>query len=76
VTSGKLGDISMVTAQFCLPLMSVERLRRKDLMGGVLLDVGIYCVQFACHIYGEMPEKIIATGSLTDEGNYICVLKG
>jgi predicted dehydrogenase len=56
--------------------MSVERLRRKDLMGGVLLDVGIYCVQFACHIYGEMPEKIIATGSLTDEGNYICVLKG
>ncbi|VDI69118.1 dihydrodiol dehydrogenase / D-xylose 1-dehydrogenase (NADP) [Mytilus galloprovincialis] len=68
VNSGNLGDISMVTTQFCIPIMSVERLCRKDLMGGVLLDIGIYCIQFACHVYGEMPEKIIATGSLNEEG--------
>ena len=68
INSGELGDVSMVTVQFCLDLMSVERLRRKDLMGGVLLDIGIYCIQFACHVFGEMPEKIIAAGSLTEEG--------
>lgn len=68
INSGNVGDISMVTTQFCMPLMGVERIRKKDLMGGVLLDIGIYCVQFICHVYGEMPEKIIATGSLNEEG--------
>ena len=70
VESGNLGEVNMVTAQFCVPTMSVERVFRKDLMGGCLLDIGIYCVQFVTHVYRELPQKIIATGSLNEEGKF------
>jgi len=41
----------------------------KELGGGTILDLGIYCLQFACLIYdNEMPESIKASGFLNKDG--------
>ena len=33
------------------------------------MDLGIYCVQFASLVFGaERPEKVVAAGTLNDEG--------
>lgn len=42
----------------------------KELGGGTILDLGIYCLQFACLVYNnEMPESIKASGFLNE--NYV-----
>jgi len=41
----------------------------KELGGGTILDLGVYCLQFACLAYNnEMPESIKASGSLNANG--------
>lgn len=42
---------------------------KKELGGGTILDLGIYCLQFACLIFdNEMPESIKASGHLNENG--------
>lgn len=41
----------------------------KKLGGGTILDLGIYCLQFACLVYNdELPESIKAAGFLNEDG--------
>lgn len=43
--------------------------RLKHLGGGTTLDLGVYCTQFASLVFGgERPEKIVAAGTLNEEG--------
>ncbi|XP_015274029.1 PREDICTED: trans-1,2-dihydrobenzene-1,2-diol dehydrogenase-like isoform X2 [Gekko japonicus] len=64
-----IGDVVMVHADFGLPLITVPRTTEKELGGGGLLDIGLYCVQFACMVFeGEKPESIVASGFLHDTG--------
>lgn len=43
--------------------------RLKELGGGTILDLGIYCLQFVSLVYGnEMPESIKASGFLNESG--------
>ncbi|KAL4220378.1 hypothetical protein ACF0H5_020783 [Mactra antiquata] len=64
LSNGTLGDIKLVQANFCIPNAGVERIKNLDMGGGGILDIGIYVVQFACLVYGEMPESITAVGTL------------
>ncbi|XP_010877266.1 trans-1,2-dihydrobenzene-1,2-diol dehydrogenase [Esox lucius] len=69
LSQGDVGEVKMVKADFGLPLMSVPRAVQKELGGGALLDIGIYCLQFICMVYnGEKPECIQATGVCLDTG--------
>ncbi|KAJ8316875.1 hypothetical protein KUTeg_004779 [Tegillarca granosa] len=68
LASGRLGDVQMVTAKLCIPLLNVERIANNKLGGGCLLDVGVYTLQFACMVYDENPEQIIATGYVNKNG--------
>ncbi|XP_045175459.2 trans-1,2-dihydrobenzene-1,2-diol dehydrogenase-like isoform X2 [Mercenaria mercenaria] len=68
MAAGSLGDIRLVQATFCVPISQVERLRDVKLGGGACLDIGIYTIQFACLIFGEMPESITAVGNLMKSG--------
>jgi len=67
VQSGKLGDIQYIKADFGFPaLFNPEgRLFNPALGGGSLLDVGIYPL-FLCTLLLGQPEKIMATGSVSD----------
>lgn len=49
-----------------LPIFLIYRL--KKLGGGTILDLGIYCLQFASLIYNEYPENVKAAGFLNEDG--------
>lgn len=41
----------------------------KELGGGTILDLGVYCLQFVCLAYNnEVPESIQATGFVNEDG--------
>nr|XP_020648328.1 trans-1,2-dihydrobenzene-1,2-diol dehydrogenase-like [Pogona vitticeps] len=64
-----LGDVVALHAEFGIPLLSVPRCVEKELGGGALLDIGLYCVQLACMVFpGEKPESILASGFLYKTG--------
>lgn len=59
----------MVRAEFGTWMLGTPRLVEKELGGGVLLDIGCYCLQFVCMVYnGEKPDSVHATGFLTEKG--------
>ncbi|XP_031602395.1 trans-1,2-dihydrobenzene-1,2-diol dehydrogenase [Oreochromis aureus] len=63
LAQGELGEVKMVRSEFGVPLMHVSRAVQKELGGGALLDIGIYCLQFISMVYnGEKPESIQASG--------------
>ncbi|XP_047436433.1 trans-1,2-dihydrobenzene-1,2-diol dehydrogenase-like [Mugil cephalus] len=69
LAQGELGEVKMVRAEFALPLKGVPRTSQKELGGGALLDVGIYCLQVILMVYnGEKPESIHAVGFCQDTG--------
>src|SRR6187402_3363607 len=67
IARGDIGDVIMVQADHGQPIAHIDRMRRPDLAGGALLDLGIYPVAFAFDILGK-PDAITAVGQLTDEG--------
>jgi predicted dehydrogenase len=69
IASGILGEILTVQADHGQRLadQNIPRLVDPSLAGGALLDLGIYPVSFAHMILGN-PQKITATGVLTDRG--------
>ena len=47
IAGGKIGKVKGVEADFSMPLSHIERLRKPELAGGALLDLGIYSLTFA-----------------------------
>ncbi|XP_029000334.1 trans-1,2-dihydrobenzene-1,2-diol dehydrogenase-like isoform X2 [Betta splendens] len=69
LTQEELGEVKMVRAEFGVPLTHKPRCVQKELGGGALLDVGIYCLQLISMVYnGEKPECIQATGVPLETG--------
>ncbi|XP_073706975.1 trans-1,2-dihydrobenzene-1,2-diol dehydrogenase [Garra rufa] len=69
LSRGEVGEVKVVRADFGVPLTHVVRSVQKELGGGALLDIGIYCVQFVLMVFnGEKPESIQATGVCLDTG--------
>ncbi|KAI3356150.1 hypothetical protein L3Q82_017401, partial [Scortum barcoo] len=79
LAQAEVGDVQIVRADLGAPLTHVPRLVDRDLGGGALLDLGIYCLQFVFMVYnGERPESIQATGHRIDtgvDGTEVLVLK-
>ncbi|CAN9506760.1 unnamed protein product [Ophioblennius macclurei] len=66
---GELGEVRMVRAEFAQSLLHIPRTTQKELGGGVILDLGIYCLQFIFMVFnGEKPESIQASGVLLENG--------
>lgn len=69
LASGNIGDVHQVIASLGFRFPHVDRITKKELGGGTILDLGIYCLQFACLVYGnEMPESIKASGVVNENG--------
>ncbi|XP_072832786.2 trans-1,2-dihydrobenzene-1,2-diol dehydrogenase [Pogona vitticeps] len=69
LSQGSIGDVMVLHAEFGSPQLSIPRCVEKELGGGGLLDIGCYCIQFACMVFnGEKPESILASGFLHDTG--------
>ncbi|KAG7467994.1 hypothetical protein MATL_G00138060 [Megalops atlanticus] len=59
----EVGEAKVVRVEFGIPLLHVTRAVKKELGGGALLDIGVYCLQFALMVFdGEKPQSIQASG--------------
>ncbi|XP_056145691.1 trans-1,2-dihydrobenzene-1,2-diol dehydrogenase-like [Lampris incognitus] len=76
---GEVGEVQMVRADLGTPLTHIPRLAERELGGGALLSLGVYCLQFVFMVFnGERPESIQATGHCIDtgvDGTVVLVLK-
>ncbi|XP_068587071.1 trans-1,2-dihydrobenzene-1,2-diol dehydrogenase [Cebidichthys violaceus] len=69
LAQGEVGEVKMVTSEFGVPVIHLPRSSQKELGGGALLDLGVYCLQFICMVYNrEKPECIQAMGVCTETG--------
>jgi len=67
ITAGEIGEVKQVIASFGFAI-EADRLHKKELGGGSILDLGIYTVQLAQLIFGgEMPQ-VLSAGHLGPEG--------
>ena len=53
VDSGIIGKPSMLTANLAYPVSHKERISNPALGGGALLDLGVYCINFALMNFGD-----------------------
>lgn len=69
IDSGVLGEITSVEVEFGFEdLYKLERISRKDLGGGSLLDLGVYTIIYCQFVFQEEPKSVTATGKLSEEG--------
>ena len=61
VAEGKIGTVLGVEADFCIAAeRGPNRLYRKELAGGALLDTGVYGLNFAAMMLGNAPLRTVA----------------
>ena len=53
LASGVIGEPKMLSANLGKPISHKERIRRGELAGGVLLDMGVYALNFAEMVFGR-----------------------
>jgi predicted dehydrogenase len=69
IADGLIGDIRLITADFCfdLPFDPTHRLYDRSVGGGALLDLGIYPLSFATMLLG-IPDEVQSMTVLGDSG--------
>ena len=61
VQGGKLGDARLFNSVFTMQVKEGDiRLSPRELGGGTLYDIGIYCINAARNLYGAEPMEVIA----------------
>lgn len=69
VHSGEfIGRPYMLTANLGYPIEDKERIRKPELCGGALLDLGVYPINLAFMIFGNAPERILSCCSKNELG--------
>ncbi len=66
--SGRLGRPRMLSASLCYAMEYKERIVRPDLCGGALLDLGVYCINFARLYFGSDFESTDSSWILGESG--------
>lgn len=68
IASGEIGIPTFMKASLSYPVADKERLRKAELGGGALLDLGVYCINFALMNFGDDIERIKSSCIKNDEG--------
>ncbi|MBQ6563907.1 MAG: Gfo/Idh/MocA family oxidoreductase [Clostridiales bacterium] len=68
LSSDEIGEVKAVTANLGYAISGVERIIRPELAGGALLDVGVYCLNFAAMVLGNDIERTSAVGTCMESG--------
>lgn len=71
VQSGKLGQIKLFNSTFTLQVKKGDiRLNPREQGGGVLYDIGIYCINAARYLFRAEPEEVVATTTRSDDPRF------
>lgn len=68
LASGAIGTPRVLTANLGYTIYDKERIRRPELAGGALLDVGVYVLNFAAMVFGTQVERMESSVCLMDTG--------
>lgn len=68
LASGAIGTPRVLTANLGYTIYDKERIRRPELAGGALLDVGVYVLNFAAMVFGTQVECMESSVRLMDTG--------
>jgi xylose dehydrogenase (NAD/NADP) len=70
IRAGEIGKVQLIRASFCYRTTKVDGNVRfaADLGGGVLMDVGCYCISLARMVTGEEPDSVHAYGHIHPTG--------
>ncbi len=68
IKSGRIGEVTQVTAFTGGEMTNVKRLTEPELAGGALLDVGIYPLNFASMAINEPVARIDTNAKLSEKG--------
>ena len=68
LASGVIGKVTALSANLCYPVAYKERCSRPELAGGALLDVGVYCLNFALMHFGDDIVRTDSSVCFTDTG--------
>ena len=68
IDQGRIGPPRFYTATLAYSIEHVERLRRPELCGGALLDVGVYGLNFVRMFCDSPIESVVSQCVLSDEG--------
>lgn len=68
IASGIIGEVDHLSANLHYSIANKERMLKPELAGGALLDLGVYCLNFATMFFGNEIEKIDSSAALTDTG--------
>lgn len=68
IASGKIGKPSLLKASLSYPVLYKERLAKAELGGGALLDIGVYCINFALMNFGDDIADITSCCTKNEEG--------
>jgi predicted dehydrogenase len=63
--SGRIGEPRLFTSTFCTPVVPGNIRVRRDLGGGVLYDIGIYCINAARALFRDEPTEVRAVSAGT-----------
>lgn len=66
--SGIIGEPRLLTATLCYMMENKERIIRPELCGGALLDLGVYCLNFARMYFGTDIAKCVSNCQLGSTG--------
>jgi glucose-fructose oxidoreductase len=58
--SGRIGEPRLFNSTFCTPVVADNIRARRDTGGGVLYDIGIYCINAARSLFREEPLEVRA----------------
>ncbi|XP_065345739.1 trans-1,2-dihydrobenzene-1,2-diol dehydrogenase-like [Cloeon dipterum] len=66
IANGAIGEPSNINVTFGVPIMGKDRIKLRELGGGCILDIGIYCLQLITMVFGTgAPLKVAATGTVS-----------
>jgi predicted dehydrogenase len=69
--SGKLGELRMFSSVFSFQIEDPENIRlKRDLGGGPLHDIGVYCINAARYLFQDEPTEVSAIAESTEDPRF------
>jgi predicted dehydrogenase len=68
--ASKIGDLRIFSSLFTMQVKKGNSRLKKELGGGTLYDIGIYCINAARNLFQEEPEKVFAFYATNPEDRF------